>query len=74
MFENLIKNDFKGKYAPPFYKIPEYMREEPNNYAEQNLKNFNEMKGAYLSPNEMNGGKLTTLNRIIQNNENIDDK
>jgi hypothetical protein len=28
MFENLIRNDYKGKYSPPIYKIPSDIQKE----------------------------------------------
>ena len=55
MFNDLISSDFKGKYAPPFYKIPEFMKEKEKNIAQQNRDFFNSMKGTYMNPNEHRG-------------------
>ena len=55
MFNDLISSDFKGNYAPPFYKIPEFMKEKEKNIAQQNRDLFNSMKGTYMNPNEFRG-------------------
>ena len=68
MFDNLIRNDFKGRYAPPIYKIPESMKEKKVNYNEINRKNFEEMRGKFLSPEDMKKNELPTVGQIISDN------
>ena len=64
MFENLISSDFKGNYAPPFYKVPEFMKEKEKNIAQQNRELFNSMKGTYMNPNE-HRGEYPVLGQMI---------
>ena len=68
MFENLIRNDFKGNYAPPIYKIPDFMQEEEKvDINQRNAPNFNEMRRNYINYNENHGNEYPTVNNIIQN-------
>ena len=66
MFNDLISSDFKGNYAPPFYKIPEFMKEKEKNIAQQNRELFNQMRGTYINPNE-HQGDLPVLGEMINN-------
>ena len=68
MYENLIRNDFKGNYAPPIYKIPDFMQEEEKvDINQRNAQNFNEMRGNYINYNNYEGNEYPTVNNIIQN-------
>ena len=69
MFNNLISSDFKGNYAPPIYKIPESMKEENKNIAEENRKHFNEMKGTYMDPNNYEG-EFPTVAKMVDKDFN----
>ena len=51
-------------YAPPIYKIPESMKEENKNIAEENRKHFNEMKGTYIDPNNYEG-EFPTVAKMV---------
>ena len=69
MFEHLIRNDFKGNYAPPIYKIPDFLQEEEKvDINQRNAQNFNEMRGNYINYNNYEGNEYPTVNNIIQNN------
>ena len=67
MFNNLIRCDFKGNYAPPFYKMPDSMKEEEK--VNNNEQNFNEMKGKYVKYDNYQGNNYPTVNQMINNNE-----
>ena len=74
MYENLIRNDFKGNYAPPIYKIPDFMQEDEKvDINQRNAQNFNEMRGNYINYNNYEGNEYPTVNNIIQN-DNIGKK
>ena len=69
MFENVIRNDFKGNYAPPIYKIPDFMQEEEKvDINQRNVQNFNDLRGSYIDYNDYEGNEYPTVNNIIQNN------
>ena len=69
MFDNLIKNDFKGNYAPPVYKKPDFMEsEEKVDINERNKQNFEEMKGNYVNYDEHKGNEYPTVNQMVNNN------
>ena len=70
MFNNLISSDFKGNYAPPIYKTPEFMKEEEKNIAEENRKHFNEMKGKYIDPNNYQG-EYPTVAKMVEKDYDI---
>ena len=67
MFENLIKYDFKGNYAPPYYKMPDSMKEEEK--VNNNEQNFKEMRGKYINYDDYQGRDYPTVDKIINNNE-----
>ena len=67
MFENLIRSDFKGNYAPPIYKIPDFMKEEKINYNKENKKNFEQMKGNYINYEEHQDNQYPTVQQIVNN-------
>ena len=68
MFEHLIRNDFKGNYAPPIYKIPDYLDEEKTDYAANNKKNFEQMKGSYVNYNEHQPNEYPTVQQMVNSN------
>ena len=68
MLDNLIKNDFKGNYAPPVNKKPDFMEsEEKVNLSERNKQIFEEMKGNYIN-NDEKGNEYPTVNQIVNIN------
>jgi hypothetical protein len=67
LFEHLIRNDFKGNYAPPIYKIPDYMKEVETK-SEENKKNIQELKGKYVNYDNYNGNEYPTVAKMINSN------
>ena len=70
MFEHLIRSDFKGNYAPPIYKIPNFMKEEKINYNKENIKNFEQMKGNYVNYEEHQENEYPTVQQMVKNDFN----
>ena len=66
MFEHLIRNDFKGNYAPPIYKTPDFMDDDEKvDLSAKNKQNFEEMKGKYVNYDEYQGNEYPTVNQMI---------
>ena len=65
MFEHLIRSDFKGNYAPPFYRTPNFMKEEKINYDKENKKNFEQMKGNYINYEAYQESQYPTVQQIV---------
>ena len=70
MFENLIRSDFKGIYAPPIYKIPNFMKEEKINYNQENKKHFEQMKGNYINYEEHDKNQYPTVQQMVNSDFN----
>ena len=70
MFENLIRSDFKGIYAPPIYKIPNFMKEEKINYNKENKKHFEQMKGNYINYEENDKNQYPTVQQMVNSDFN----
>ena len=68
MFEHLIRNDFKGNYAPPIYKMPDFMEDKKEDLDKKNRQNFETMKGNYVNYDEYQGNELPMVNQMINNN------
>ena len=66
LFEHIIRNDFKGRYTPPIYKIPDYMDEDKND--DNKRKNIQELKGNYVNLNNYDGKEYPTVGKMINSN------
>ena len=65
LFEYIIRNDFKGSYTPPIYKIPDYTNEEKN---DDNKQKIQELKGNYVNLNNYDGKEYPTVGEMINSN------
>ena len=74
MFEHLIRNDYKGNYTPPVYKIPSHIQSEikKEKEKEEEKKEMYEQnkKGNVGSDiNQYNSGELKMLGNIIKDDK-----
>ena len=73
MFENLIRNDYKGKYSPPIYKIPsdiqkEIEEENERKKKEKEIYEINKKLNVESDINRYENKDLKMLNNIVKEN------
>jgi len=72
MFEDIISNDFRKYYNPPYYKIPDYIKEEIEKENEEKIEKKEEYE-KYKDHNIVNkdeDGNIQKLEDIIKEDNN----
>ena len=72
MFENLIRNDFKGNYVPPLYKIPSHIQkniQKENDKKKIEKEEYNKTKNLNVDINRDENNELKMIDNIIKDEQ-----